>query len=100
MVDLSAVERFEWDDGNARKSEEKQGVSQNEAEQIFANTPLSTVADDRHSAQERRFQALGRTDSGRRLFVSFTLRDEGRVIRAISARDISRRERTIYEAET
>jgi uncharacterized protein len=100
MVDLSAVERFEWDDGNARKSEEKHGVSQNEAEQVFANTPLSTAADARHSTQERRFQTLGRTDSGRRLFVSFTLRDGGRAIRVISARDMSRRERTIHEAET
>jgi uncharacterized DUF497 family protein len=98
-MDLSALERFEWDDGNARKSEEKHGVSQNEAEQVFANTPFSTAADARQSAQERRFQALGRTDGGRRLFVSFTLRDSGRAIRVISARDMSRRERTIYEAE-
>jgi uncharacterized protein len=48
-----------------------------------------------HSDTEPRFLALGQTDSGRRLFVVFTIR--GRHIRVISARDMSRRERREYE---
>jgi len=99
MIDLAAIERFQWDDGNGRKSEDKHGAGQSEAEQVFANVPLLIVADPRHSAQEERFQALGRGDDGRKLFISFTLRDDGRTIRVISARAMSRRERSIYEAE-
>ncbi|HEV7412213.1 MAG TPA: BrnT family toxin, partial [Casimicrobiaceae bacterium] len=34
MIDLERIVGFDWDDGNARKSE-KHGVSQSEAEQIF-----------------------------------------------------------------
>ena len=40
MIDLARVEGFEWDDGNSRKSAEKHGVSQAEAEQVFLNEPL------------------------------------------------------------
>jgi uncharacterized DUF497 family protein len=99
VIDLAATERFQWDDGNARKSEDKHGVGQSEAEQVFANVPLLIVADPRHSAREEGFQALGRGDDGRRLFIGFTLRDDRRAIRVISARPMSRGERLIYEAE-
>lgn len=97
MVDLSAVEGFQWDAGNDRKSVDKHGVSQGEAEQVFFNDPLLVVADDRHSHSEIRFHALGRTDDGRRLHVTFTLRARGRLIRVISARDMHRKERIHYE---
>ena len=100
MVDPSAVERFQWDDGNIRKSADWHGVSPKEAEQVFANEPLLTTTDERHSEQERRFAAMGHTDNGRRLFLSFTLPDADRAIRVISARDMSRKERIVYEAET
>src|ERR1700687_123330 len=99
MVDLTSVERFQWDDGNTRKSEDKHGVSQGEAEQIFSNEPLLLLVDAGHSRDEPRFHAYGRTDTGRRLQVSFTLRNERREIRIISVRAMSRRERTRYEEE-
>jgi uncharacterized DUF497 family protein len=51
--------------------------------------------DEKHSQQESRYHALGQTEAGRRLFVVFTLR--GRLIRMISAREMSRRERKEYE---
>lgn len=41
-----------------------------------------------------RLYALGQTDAGRRLFVVFAVREE--LIRIISARDMSRRERKVY----
>jgi len=50
-----------------------------------------------HSGQEPRYAALGKTEDGRRLTVIFTVR--GNLIRVISARDMSRRERRIYEQE-
>ena len=99
MIDLHSIVGFQWDAGNARKSEDKHGVRQPEAEQVFLNEPLVVAPDDRHSAGEARFHALGRTDSGRMLHVTFTLRSGGTLLRVISARDMSRRERKIYEQE-
>ena len=40
MIDLAKISGFNWDAGNARKSEDKHGVSMAEAEQVFFNTPL------------------------------------------------------------
>ena len=97
MINFSLVEGFEWDGGNTRKSAEKHDVSQGEAEQVFFNEPLMIVQDEIHSVSELRLHALGRTDVGRLLHITFTLRDSGRLIRVISARTMNRKERTRYE---
>jgi len=86
---------FDWDDGNARKNE-KHGVTGPEVEQAFLNTPLIVAQDVKHSLQERRFHALGRTDADRWLHITFTERGNGTLIRPISARDMSRKERALY----
>ncbi|MGA2842689.1 MAG: BrnT family toxin [Steroidobacteraceae bacterium] len=99
MLDLAQVEGFDWDEGNSRKSVEKHDVSQAEAEQIFFNDPLLIVEDVIHSAREPRLHALGRTDAGRLLHISFTLRGNGKLIRVISARTMHRKERLRYEHE-
>ena len=100
MIDLSHIEGFQWDEGNGRKSIEKHDVSQGEAEQVFFNEPLLIVEDVSHSVEELRLHALGRTDAGRLLHISFTLRDGGRLIRVISARAMHRKERARYEQES
>ena len=97
MLDLDAIVGFEWDAGNERKSDAKHGVSMAEAEQVFFREPLLVVADERHSGVESRWHALGNTDDGRRLHLTFTLRQAGTRLRAISARDMHRKERLIYE---
>lgn len=99
MIDLSLIEGFDWDEGNARKSEERHGVTRVEAEQVFSSDPLLLLMDEEHSNVEERYHALGRTNQGRKLFVSFTLRAGGQVIRVISARDMSRKERARYDEE-
>jgi len=96
MIDLSNVIGFEWDEGNARKNEQH-GVSMAEAEQVFFNSPLLVLPDARHSEAEPRFHALGKTNEGRRLHITFALRDAGQFIRVISARDMHRKERVIHE---
>jgi uncharacterized DUF497 family protein len=100
MIDWARVEGFEWDDGNARKSGDKHGVSQAEAEQVFFNEPLLMVEDVRHSVHEPRFHALGRTDQRRLLHITFTLRRVATRIRVISGRDMSRKERARYAQES
>ncbi len=96
MIDLVLVIGFDWDGGNARKSEQKHGVSMAEAEQVFFNAPLLLLEDAGHSQQEARLHALGKTDEGRALHITFTLRQVGELIRVISARDMHRKERLIY----
>ena len=99
MANFSRMEGFQWDPGNARKSAEKHGVSQGEAEQVFFNEPLLVVQDVSHSLNETRLQALGKTDTGRYLHITFTLRNDGRLIRVVSARTMHRKERARYEQE-
>ena len=96
MIDLDQITGFDWDDGNSRKSADKHGVSQAEAESIFFNDPLIVVEDTRHSEKEQRFNALGKTAQDRVLHITFTLRENGTIIRVISARDMHRNERKAY----
>ena len=96
MIDWSRIVGFEWDAGNARKNVDKHGVEQTEAEEAFFNRPLIVARDVRHSLAESRFHALGRTHLGRRVHVTFTLRGNDTLIRVISARDMSMKERKVY----
>jgi uncharacterized protein len=99
MIDWRMVVGFDWDDGNSRKSEDKYKVSQAEAEQVFFNSPLLLLADPRHSLEEARMHALGMTDTGRFLQVTFTLRSNATLIRIISARPMNRKEQDILEKD-
>ncbi len=97
MLDWSNITGFEWDAGNVRKSIDKHGVNQHESEQVFFNQPLLILPDIKLSQDEVRYHALGKTDLNRYLHVTFTLRSNNRLIRIISARDMHRKEKVIYE---
>ncbi len=97
MIDWRQATGFDWDEGNSRKSEHKHDVSQSEAEQVFFNQPLLVPEDSKHSQKESRYHALGITDDERFLHITFTLRASGTLIRIISARDMHKKERKIYE---
>jgi hypothetical protein len=88
-------EGFEWDEGNLLKNWERHRVSASECEQVFFNRPLVAEPDEKHSRTEARHHALGLTDAGRPLFVVFTIRDNK--IRVISAREMNRRERKVFD---
>jgi hypothetical protein len=85
---------FEWDDGNRLKNWMRHHVAWWECEEVFFHKPFYVIPDMAHSQKEERHFGLGRTKAGRLLFLAFTLR--GSWIRVISARDMSRRERKIY----
>lgn len=87
---------FEWDEHNQAKNWEAHRVSGKECEELFFHSPLVVKDDPRHSIQEAGYYALGRTAAGRQLFVAFTIRVN--LIRVISARDMSRREREVYRS--
>jgi uncharacterized DUF497 family protein len=88
-------EGFGWDEGNLLKNWEKHGVSASECEQIFFNNPVIAGLDKKHSKRESRYYALGITYENRRLFIAFTIRKNR--IRVISARDMSRKERKVFD---
>ena len=99
MIDFKDITGFDWDEGNARKND-KHSVSMAEAEQVFFNAPLLVLEDSKHSNQEPRFHALGKSDDKRQLHITFTLRQSGEKIRVISARDMHKKERATYEKTT
>jgi uncharacterized DUF497 family protein len=96
VLELAKITGFDWDAGNERKNE-KHGVTMAEAEQVFFNEPLLLLSDVAHSQKEPRLHALGVTDEGRALHITFTLRKSDQLIRVISARDMHRKERAIYD---
>ncbi|MCL4378093.1 MAG: BrnT family toxin [Actinobacteria bacterium] len=87
--------KFEWDKGNINKNYEKHKVTDNECEEIFFDAQLEVFHDKKHSTLEDRFYAIGQTVRSRTLFVVFTIRKNK--TRIISARDINKKERLLYE---
>jgi uncharacterized protein len=92
---LTKFNGFDWDDGNISKNWEKHSVLPSECEEVFFNKPILLYEDIKHSIQEKRAYVLGKTNSNRQLFIVFTMRSEN--VRIISARDMNRREREIYD---
>jgi len=85
---------FQWDDGNSEKNWITHQVVKSECEQIFFNQPLVIGNDEKHSKVEKRYYVLGQTDSDRKLYIVCTVRQN--LIRVISARDMSKKEREVY----
>jgi uncharacterized DUF497 family protein len=94
-IDLSTLDGFERDDGNREKNRFLHHVEWTEAEEVFLSTPVLVLPDPKHSLGENRLVLLGRTPADRRLVVVFTIRNSR--IRVISARDMSKKERKIYD---
>ena len=91
---FAGVTGFQWDEGNSEKNWRQHQVTQAEAEQVFFNHPLVVAPDPGHSNEETRHFALGRSNDGRHLTIVFTRR--AGLIRVVSARPMSRRERKVY----
>jgi uncharacterized DUF497 family protein len=90
---------FDWDDSNRGKCQ-KHGVSIGEIESVFGSA-LRVGPDPFDPTVERRFRAIGRTKTGRPIFVVFTWRlaKTGRLVRPLSARYMHRKEIEAYEEE-
>jgi uncharacterized DUF497 family protein len=95
MIDFDRITGFDWDAWNREKNWQKHHVTTGESEEVFFNLPLLFEQDPGHSQAEPRFLVLGQTNASRILFIAFTVRQDK--IRIISARDMSQKERNIYE---
>ena len=88
--------QFEWDPAKAQRNRWKHGVSFAEAATVFWDPLAATAVDARSEGEtEVRFVTVGTSKSGRLLVVAHC--DRGEVIRIISARNPTRRERISYE---
>lgn len=86
---------FEWDKGNVDKNLRKHKVTSQEAEEVFEDKELFIFEDQTHSQTEDRYGVFGRTRKGRLLSIVFTIRKKK--VRAITIRDMSKKERRSYE---
>lgn len=94
------VSGFDWDEGNREKCQEH-GVPMTEIEDLFAHSP-QIAPDPKHSMDEDRSIAVGRTSTGRPVFVAFTIRtkNQRRLIRPVTARYMHAKEIATYEKES
>ena len=86
---------FAWDRTKAARNLAKHGVSFDEAATSFDDPLYLDFFDPEHSEEEHRYIRVGCSEQGRILVVSYTER-EG-VMRLISARPATRKEREAYE---
>lgn len=86
---------FDWDAGNRSKCR-KHGVTTGDIESLFTK-PVLIIDDPFDPTIETRYRAIGRSNSGRLIFVVFTLR--GDLIRPISARFMHAKEIERYETD-
>lgn len=86
---------FEWDPQKERLNISKHRVSFEESTTVFTD-PLSRAFDDPdHSIDEQRFIIIGHSNKNRMLFVCHT--DNEKVVRLISAREVTPSERKYHE---
>ena len=91
--------RFEWDERKDRSNQRKHGVGFEEAAEVFADPLHVSWLDERFSAFEERWVTVGQTTRGVTLTVANLFFDErgDEVVRVISARRATNREREAYE---
>jgi uncharacterized DUF497 family protein len=87
--------KFEWDQNKADSNLSKHGVSFNEAKTVFNDSLYVDFFDPDHSYNEHRYIVIGQSLNNRLLLVAYT--EEENIIRLISAREATRRERKTYE---
>ena len=92
---LDQYQTFDWDKGNRDKNFIKHQVTDEECEEVFFDSQKKIAHDELHSGQEPRYLLIGQTKKLRSLFVVFTVRE--RKVRIISARDLNKKERKLYE---
>ncbi len=87
---------FEWDDIKAASNLVKHGVSFEEARSVFYDEFAVQFFDEENSEREDRFLMLGLSDAARLLIICHCERQSGNVIRIISARKATKKERRHY----
>jgi uncharacterized protein len=88
--------RFVWDPKKAHANRSKHGVSFEEARSVFYDEYAVEFYDDKHSNWEDRFLLLGLSSQLRLLLVCHCHREDGGIIRIVSARKATQTESGYY----
>ena len=88
--------RFEWDANKAAANQRQHGVTFDEARTVFFDENAKLINDPDHSDDEDRFVMLGLSSNFRFVLVCHCYREQGNVIRIISARKASTQESKQY----
>ena len=89
--------KFEWDTDKASSNKKKHGVSFEEARSVFCDEFAVQFYDEENSDSEDRFLMLGFSDEARLLIVCHCERNDGNIIRIISARKTTKTEANYYQ---
>lgn len=89
--------KFDWDDAKNRINQKKHGVWFEEAQTVWADEYSVEFFDPEHSEEEDRFIRIGMSSRSNLLIVVFCERDHGDVVRIISARKATDKEKKSYE---
>lgn len=87
---------FEWDEDKNKLNQQKHGVNFEEAKTVFYDDLAIQFWDDVNSENEERFLLLGRSSLMRLLLVVHCYREQESIIRVISARKATAKERKFY----
>lgn len=89
--------KFEWDPAKAGENLRRHRVSFDEAATVFFDDFAMVASDPEHSNDEDRFIIIGFSSRSRLLLVVHCYRDRDEVIRLISARTLTKKERKKFE---
>ncbi len=88
---------FEWDDEKEKKNIRNHKIDFSTAAHVFADECRIEKYDGKHSADEDRYKVIGAIDGYLTIVVvSYTMRNNEKVIRIISARTALEHERKEY----
>ena len=88
---------FEWDPVKAAANVKKHQVSFEEARSVFFDEFATQFFDEDHSMNEQRFLILGKSSGTKLLIVCHCERENGEIIRIVSARKATKRESAFYQ---
>ena len=88
--------KFKWDEAKNKENQKKHGISFEEAKTVFYDDLAVEFFDAPHSKEEERFLMLGLSTSLRILMISHCIRGVDNVIRIISARKATKKEKQYY----
>lgn len=89
--------KFTWDEVKNAKNQKKHGISFEEAKTVFLDDSARLIPDPDHSEDEDRYILLGACSKLRLLVVCHCDRENGHLIRIISARKANKSEQQLYE---
>lgn len=87
--------QFDWDDGKNRLNQKNHGIGFDDAKTVFVDLLARIFVDKDHSLNEEREIIIGHTIGNQLLLVCFA--ERRKVIRIISARQATKKERQDYE---